>query len=83
MISFLWKKKNVQNCYKHVEFLNGKTLSQKIYTEDSFLWNRLNENTNVNNNIALDYIGSDNNLEIEDQETVENIITEILNPSES
>lgn len=59
-------------------------LSQNIDTEDSFLWNRLNENTNVNNNITLtDYICSDNNLEIEEQETVENIITEVLNPSES
>ena len=69
----------IQNYLKHAEFFNGdkkKTdtdaaidSSPKIDPEDIFLWKTLNKKQNVTNSVTLtDYISSDRNREIEDQE---------------
>lgn len=63
------------------DFSTQKNLdfSPEIDCKDSFLWERLNENKNVTNIIAIpNYISNASNLEIEDQETNENIIAKSI-----
>lgn len=65
----LYQTKNHSNDANMQDFPMTK-LTPKIYPEDNFLWDRMNENKNITNIIKLtNYIRSDSKLKIENQET--------------
>ena len=57
---------------------------QQIIIQNIFIWNALNRKLNAINSITLiDYINTDNKLQIEDREKDEKNIAEIQSTSES